>query len=194
MQAEKRNLTIFFCDVLGSTRLAQVLPIDDFVDIMLRYHQLAYQTITVQYGYVVQHLGDGVMAYFGYPTSFDHAPINAVQAALNLLEEIKTLQEFTRDSFQQEFDIRMSVHTGEVIMADLGIGDRKERLAMGEAPNISARLQSLAPKNGIAISAATRDRIGDRFECVALGQHKLKGVTYSVPVFQPIRSKAKPVK
>ena len=190
MQAEKRELTIFFCDVLGSTRLAQVLSIDDFVEVMLRYHRCAYQTITIKYGYVVQHLGDGVMAYFGYPAAFDHAPAHAVHAGLNLLQEIKTIQKFTHASFGQDFDIRMSVHTGEVIMAVLGIGDRKERLAMGEAPNISARLQGLAPKNGIAISAATYERVSDIFDCKPLGHHKLKGVTEHVPVFQPLRVKA----
>ena len=179
MQAEKRELTILFCDVLGSTRMADVLSLEDFVEIMQRYHRCVYQTITVQYGYVVQHLGDGVMAYFGYPTVFDKAPNNAVQAGLNLLGEIKSIQDYTKERFELDFDIRISIHTGQVIMADLGIGDRKERLALGEAPNISARLQGLAPKNGLAISEASYLRVKDSFECHPLGKHRLKRAVWN---------------
>ena len=189
MQAEKRELTILFCDVLGSTRLADVLNLDDFVEIMQRYHRCANQTITVQYGYVMQHLGDGVMAYFGYPAAFDKAPINAVQAALNLLDEIQIVKDYAVSKFALDFDIRISIHTGDVIMADLGLGDRKERLALGDAPNISARLQGLAPKNGIAISQDTYQKVQEHFDFELLGSHLLKGLSKTISVYRPVGKK-----
>ncbi len=186
MQAEKRELTILFCDVLESTRLAEELDLDDFVHIMERYHRCVYQAITVQYGYVVQHLGDGVMAYFGYPAPFQGAPVHAVKAALGVLRDICELQRYIKETFKVKFDIRISIHTGTVIMTDLGLGDRKERLALGGAPNISARLQGLAPKNGIAISEDTYCQLGGVFKCQLLGFHSLKGVSGRMKVYQPL--------
>ena len=186
MQPHKRDLTIFFCDVLGSTSMADQLPLDDFVELMQRYHRCVYQSITVQYGYVVQHLGDGVMAYFGYPTDFPKAPVNAVRAGINLLQEIKEIQLYASQKFDVSFDIRISIHTGSVIMAEVGLGNRKERLALGEAPNISARLQGLAPRNGVAISKATYDLVKDQFNCDSLGTHQLKGISEAMEVFRPV--------
>ena len=91
MQGQKQELTILFCDLLGSTELAENLPLDDFLEVMQSYHNVLYQGITMHYGYVAQHLGDGIMAYFGYPVKFASAPTNAIKAGFSLLENMPQL-------------------------------------------------------------------------------------------------------
>lgn len=186
MQGEKQDLTILFCDLLGSTELAENLALDDFLEVMQGYHNVLYQGITMHYGYVAQHLGDGIMAYFGYPVKFDSAPIHAVKAGFSLLEQIPIFVEEKLKRFGVKLSIRVSIHTGTVVMVDLGIGDRKERLALGGPPNISARLQTLAPVDGIVVSEATYQLTKNNFEYRCLGSHAIKGVAEKILCFQPL--------
>ncbi len=188
MQAERRELSILFCDILDSTAMADQLPLDDFLDIIQSYHRSVYQSITVQYGYVAQHLGDGVMAYFGYPVYFAEAPRNAIRTGFQLIESMAPVRERAR-RVNSDINIRISIHTGMVVMADLGLGDRKERLALGGTPNIAARLQSIAPTNGIAVSEDTYNRTSKDFEFSDLGTFQLKGLITPMKVYQPLRPK-----
>ena len=188
MQAERRELSILFCDILDSTAMADRLPLDDFLDIIQSYHRSVYQSITVHYGYVAQHLGDGVMAYFGYPVYFAEAPRNAIRTGFQLLESMAPVRERAM-MVDADINIRISIHTGMVVMADLGLGDRKERLALGGTPNIAARLQSVAPINGIAVSSETYERTKDDFEFADLGAFQLKGLTKPMNVYQPLKYK-----
>ncbi len=190
MQAEKRELTILFCDVLGSTALAEQLPLEDFLEVIRGYHHCVYESITTKYGFVAQYLGDGVMAYFGYPTAFEAAPAHAVASGLKLLDDIQAVKGNTLSTFGVDLNIRISIHTGTVVMADLGLGNRKERLALGEAPNISARLQRIAPENGIAVSEATYTRTQGLFTYESLGQHQLKGLSAPIQVYRPMALQA----
>ena len=186
MQAEKQELTILFCDLLGSTELTERLSLDDFIEVMQAYHRCLYQCITSQYGYVAQHLGDGIMAYFGYPVNFESAPEKAIRAGFSLIESIKTLVETDLKRFTLDLKIRVSIHSGSVIMADLGIGNRKERLALGGPPNIAARLQVLAPINSVVVSEATYHLTKDRFHFTELGSFSIKGMSEKVNCFQPL--------
>jgi class 3 adenylate cyclase len=186
MQAEKQELTILFCDLLGSTELAEKLSLDHFLEIMQRYHECLYQCITMHYGYVAQHLGDGIMAYFGFPVKFSIAPSNAVKAGFSLLEQVPQMvkNNFLKDGI--DLSIRISVHTGTVVMVDLGIGERKERLALGGPPNIAARLQNLAPVNGIVVSEATYELTKNQFDYETLGGYSIKGVAEKMNCYRPI--------
>ncbi|MCB0668849.1 MAG: adenylate/guanylate cyclase domain-containing protein [Saprospiraceae bacterium] len=190
MQVEKQELTILFCDLLGSTEMAEDLSLDHFLEVMQSYHQCLYQCITMHYGYVAQHLGDGIMAYFGYPVKFDSAPVNAVKAGFSLLEQVPVLVRDNLQKFGIDLSIRISIHTGTVVMVDLGIGDRKERLALGGPPNISARLQNLAPVNGIVVSEATYLLTKEQFEYHSLGMHSIKGVSEQMHCYRPLLLKA----
>ncbi len=191
MQAEKQELTILFCDILGSTELTEKLELDDFLVVMQSYHECIYQCISSQYGYVAQHLGDGIMAYFGFPTKYAGAPVYAIKAGLSLLKEVNVLAESLKVRFAVDLKIRVSIHTGVVIMADLGIGGRKERLALGGTPNIAARLEALAPINGIVVSHDTYLQSESHFEFKALGHHVIKGVAETMPCYQPISTLCK---
>ncbi len=187
MQADKRDLTIMFCDILGSTSLAEKLPLDDFAEVIGAYHKCVYRAITSHYGFIAQYLGDGVMSYFGYPTSFDASPVHAIKAGLSCLKDIQDVKHETRDTYQVELNIRISIHTGTVVMVDLGLGNRKERLALGEAPNIAARLQGISPENGIAVSKETYERTKSHFTFVKLGSHIFKGLTDPIDVYRPVK-------
>jgi class 3 adenylate cyclase len=186
MIAERRELTILFCDVLGSTAMAEQLPLDDFITVIQTYHKCVSQEINIQYGYVAQYLGDGVMAYFGYPVVFKNAATNAIKAGLQLVKSIRGLQEDMEKRFGIELKIRISIHTGIVVMADLGIGQSKERLALGEPPNIAARLQAIAPENGVVVSQSTYELAKNHFDFKSLGQHALKGVSEHMSVYQAL--------
>ncbi|MBX2815955.1 MAG: adenylate/guanylate cyclase domain-containing protein, partial [Saprospiraceae bacterium] len=138
MPATKRELTILFCDLRGSTSLAEQLPLADFMTLIKSYHAFVSQAVVVHYGFVVQFLGDGIMAYFGYPTAYEGAPAKAVGAGLQIANNISNLECPVLEKFDLELSIRVSVHTGTVVMAELGMGTRRETLALGEAPNIAA--------------------------------------------------------
>ncbi len=186
MQAEKQELTILFCDLLGSTELAERLPLDDFLAMMKSYHQCLYEGITIHYGYVAQHLGDGIMAYFGYPVRFELAPVQAIKSGLSLVEKMEVFRAEMLLRYQVDLRIRVSIHTGIVVMADLGLGNRRERLAIGGPPNVASRLQSVAPENGIVVSEATYRQAADHFRFASLGKHAFKGVTDMMEVYQPL--------
>lgn len=186
MQAEKQELTILFCDLLGSTELTQRLELDHFLEVMQRYHQCLYQCTTMHYGYVAQHLGDGMMAYFGYPVKFASAPANAIKAGFSMLQQVPAMVKQNLHQFGIDLSIRVSIHTGTVVMVDLGIGDRKERLALGGPPNVAARLQNLAPINSIVLSEATYELTKDLFVYQELGSFSVKGVTEKIRCFQPL--------
>ncbi len=186
MKPQRQVLTILFCDLLESTAFTEQLTLEDFMELMQAYHHCVYQSITIRYGWVAQHLGDGVMAYFGYPTAFNHAPRKAIETALALLDDISTVSTPALHEHGLDLKIRISIHTGTVVMADLGMGKRKETLAMGVTPNIAARLQSVAPDSGIAVSQATYEETKDHFIFKPLGSYQLKGVTDKMQVFQPL--------
>ncbi|NND34232.1 MAG: adenylate/guanylate cyclase domain-containing protein [Saprospiraceae bacterium] len=187
MQAEKQELTILFCDLLGSTELTERLSLDDFIEVMQAYHRCLYQCITSQYGYVAQHLGDGIMAYFGYPVNFDAAPVKAIRAGFSLIDAVEALVKEDLERFAVDLKIRVSIHSGSVVMADLGIGNRKERLALGGPPNVAARLQVLAPINSVVVSEATYALTKNQFQFDELGSFSIKGMAEKVNCFQPLR-------
>jgi len=186
MQGEKQELTILFCDLLGSTELTERLPLEHFLEVMQAYHRCLYQCISSQYGYVAQHLGDGIMAYFGFPVKFDKAPENAIKAGFSLISAVDTLVKTELEKFELDLKIRVSIHTGSVVMADLGIGNRKERLALGGPPNIAARLQVLAPINCIVVSEDTYNLTKAHFEFKELGSFSIKGMSEKVNCYQPL--------
>ena len=188
MPATKRELTILFCDLRGSTSLAEQLPLADFMGLIQTYHTFVSQAVVVNYGYVVQFLGDGIMAYFGYPTAYAGAPAKAIAAGLKIAHTIGDLESEVLTRFDLKLNIRVSVHTGTVVMADLGMGNRRETLALGEAPNIAARLQSYAPENSVVVTESTYELCKDMFEFSFLGPMSLKGISQEIPIYQPIRS------
>ena len=151
---------------------------------MRAYHQTCAAVIQRFDGYIAQYLGDGVLVYFGYPVAHEDDAQRAVRAGLGMLEAIDPLNTRLALPSADRVAVRLGVHTGLVVVGDVGAGTRQEPLALGETPNIAARLQHLAAPNTLVISAATYQLIEGYFTCEALGEQTLQGLAQPLRVYQ----------
>ena len=184
-EAERRQLTVMFCDLVGSTALSRRLDPEDLREVIGAYHRAVAETIGRFGGYVAKYMGDGVLAYFGYPQAHEHDAERAVRAALALVGEIGRLESAER------LKLRVGIATGLAVVGDLiGSGAAQERGVVGETPNLAARLQSMAPESGVLIDEVTRRLLGDLFDYRKLGAVEMKGFDGAVPVFEVLRASA----
>ena len=174
--AERRQLTVLFCDLVGSTQLSGQLDPEDLRTVVRAYQETAAEVIAHYEGHIAQYLGDGLLVYFGYPVAHEDDARRAVHTGLGLVEAITTLN--TRLAVQHgvQLAIRLGIHTGQVVVGAMGGGGRHEHLALGETPNIAARLQALAPANAVVISTVTARLVHGTFALDDLGMHVLHGV------------------
>ena len=177
--AERRQLTVFFADVAGSTALAEKLDPEDLRVLYARYQAVCAEIVQRYDGHLAQYLGDGVLAYFGYPTAHEDDAARAVNTALDILARIPAI---SVDG--NRLQVRIGIHTGLVVVGEVGQGIRREQLAMGEAPNIAARLQSEANPETIVISDSTRKLIAGQFAVEDLGSRTLKGLSRPMQIFR----------
>ena len=175
--AERRQLSVMFCDLVGSTELSQRLDLEDLREINHVYQDACARAIERYGGFVARYMGDGVLAYFGYPQAHEDDAERAVYAGLGVIEAmdgIKVNQQNVRLS------VRVGIATGPVVVGDLvGTGASQENTAVGETPNLAARLQGLAEPNSLVIADSTHRLVGKVFDCAKLGTHELKG--FSLP-------------
>ena len=178
--AERRQLTVLFCDLVGSTRLAGQLDLEDYREVAQAYSETCAAVIERFDGHIAQYLGDGILVYFGYPYAHEDDAQRAVWAGLGLLEAVSALSPTLPLPPGERLSVRLGAHTGPVVVDAVGAGERHESLALGETPNIAARLQSLAEPDAFLISTATHALISGHFHCKALGSHTLhgRGATY----------------
>ncbi len=170
-EAERRQITVMFCDLVGSTALSEKLDPEDLREVMAAYQKAAGAVIERYEGHVAQYLGDGLMTYFGWPMAHEDDAERAVRASLEVVDSIATLDA------AEPLAVRIGVATGLVVVGGTGAGDASvPKLAVGETPNLAARLQGLAEPNAIVISPVTRELVADRFSCRDLGSHELKGI------------------
>jgi TOMM system kinase/cyclase fusion protein len=181
--AERRQLTVLFCDVVGSTPLSEQLDPEDLREVVRAYQQMCAEVIQRFEGHIAQYLGDGLLVYFGYPQAHEDDAQRAVRAGLDMLTAMGTLNTRLAREKGVRVAIRMGIHTGPVVVGEMGGGDRKEQLALGETPNIAARLQSLAAPNSVVIGERTRQLVGGAFDVEELGLHALKGVSAPMRVY-----------
>ena len=182
--AERRQLTILFCDLVESTRLAGQLDPEDWREVLQAYHLTCAEVVARFEGYVAQYLGDGVLVYFGYPVAHEDDAQRAVWSGLELLEAIEALNARLALPSALQMAVRLGLHTGLVVVSNVGTRERQEPLAQGETPHIAARLQSLAGPHELVISGATRDLLGGVFDVTALGEQELQGVAAPMPVYR----------
>jgi TOMM system kinase/cyclase fusion protein len=183
-EAERRQLTVLFCDLVNSTALAGELDPEDFREVVRAYQTTCAAVIQQFAGHVAQYLGDGLLVYFGYPHAHEDDAHRAVHAALGVLEAMRSLNTRLDHEHRTRLAVRLGIHTGLVVVGEVGVGGRHEQLALGETPNIAARLQGLAEPDTIVISEATAQLIHGFFVCQALGAQKLKGQTQPLPVYR----------
>ena len=174
--AERRQLTILFCDLVGSTPLSEQLDPEEFRQVITSYHQLAEKVIKLYSGYIAQYLGDGLLVYFGYPEGLEDAPKLGIQAGLGILKAIDEANRRWEAEGKTSIKIRVAVHTGLVVVDD--------HLALGETVNIAARLEGHAPHNGLVITQSTLHLTQGWFVFKSLGKHALKGISEPMEIFQ----------
>jgi class 3 adenylate cyclase/energy-coupling factor transporter ATP-binding protein EcfA2 len=181
--AERRQITVMFCDLVGSTTLSTRLDPEDLRDVLASYHAVCERVIGRFEGHISQFLGDGVLAYFGYPRAHEDDARRALKSAMAIVPAVHEVAVHLRCLAGRSLQVRIGIHTGMVVVGETG----NERLAMGETPNIAARLQGLAPVDGVLISASTRQLMRGGFELRDLGVQALKGIPEPLEVFQVLR-------
>jgi TOMM system kinase/cyclase fusion protein len=181
--AERRQLTVLFCDLVDSTVLARQLDPEDLRAVVRAYQDTCAKVIARFEGHIAQYLGDGLLVYFGYPWAHEDDAQRAVRAGLGMVEALGQLNTHLRQERGVELAVRLGIHTGLVVVGEVGGGTRQEQLALGETPNLAARLQGLAVPNTVVISAATLPLLGGFFACQSLGASLLKGFAQPLEVY-----------
>ena len=186
--AQRRHMTVLFCDVVGSTPLAGLLDPEDWREVVSGYQHACVRAIERFDGYTAQYVGDGVVAYFGYPRAHEDDAQRAVHAGLGIHDELVALNAHLRERFEIALKVRIGLHTGVVIVGEMGAGDARSRHEMvGEMPHIAARLESMAAPGSVVISEDTFHLIEGYFETESLGQKELKGVSRPIGVHRVLR-------
>ncbi|UCB50883.1 MAG: zinc ribbon domain-containing protein, partial [Deltaproteobacteria bacterium] len=183
-EAERRQLTVMFCDLVGSTNLSARLDPEDLREVVRSYQEKAADVIKGFDGHIAQYLGDGLLVYFGYPKAHEDDAHRAVRAALGIVEAMGTLNGRLESEYGVQLAVRLGIHTGPVVVGEMGGGGRHEQLALGETPNIAARLERLAEPDTVVISAMTKRLVEGAFVLKDLGSHRLKGVPEPIAVAQ----------
>jgi class 3 adenylate cyclase/tetratricopeptide (TPR) repeat protein len=182
-RAERRQLAVMFCDLVGSTPLSSRLDPEDLREVIGAYHKCVAETIGRYDGFVAKYMGDGVLVYFGYPSTHEDDAERAVRAGLGMVDAVGRL-----DIKFIKLQARVGIATGLVVVGDLiGEGSAQEQSVVGETPNLAARLQALAEPDAVVIAAGTRRLVGDLFEYRDLGAVELKGIARPVPAWQVLR-------
>ncbi len=182
--AERRQLTVMFCDLVGSTALSGRLDPEDLRGIIGAYHRCCAELIERCGGFVAKYMGDGVLAYFGYPQAHEHDAERAVQAGLAIVEAVPKLVTIADSPLQ----VRVGIATGLVVVGEIiGAGAAQERSIVGETPNLAARLQALAEPGTILIGEGTQHLIGGMFELEPTGEHEMKGFARTVQAWRVLR-------
>jgi predicted ATPase/class 3 adenylate cyclase len=182
LTAERRHLTVMFCDLVGSTALSERVDPEELHEVVRTYQEVCAEVINRLEGHIAQYLGDGMLVYFGYPVAREDDAQRAVRAALGIVDAVLNLHaRFQRDR-SINLAVRLGIHTGVVVVGRVGGGGKHEQLALGETPNLAARLQGLAKPNTVVISAATLRLVQGLFVCHDLGFQTLRGVASPVQV------------
>lgn len=182
--AERRRLTVMFCDLVGSTALSGRLDPEDLREVVRQYQRAAESEIRLFDGFVAQYLGDGILVYFGYPRAHEDDARRAVQAGLSIIESLEPLNRRLEPEQGVRLSVRIGIHTGLVVVGEMGSGAGKQQLALGETPNVAARVQGLADPDQVLMSAATHRLVERDFESEALGDRALKGVESAMAIYR----------
>lgn len=178
--AERRQLTVVFCDLVGSVRLSEAVDAEELREIVRAYQKVVSEVVEQHEGHIAQFLGDGILVYFGYPTAHEDDAARAVRAGLRSIEEVRRLNEEGRVS--TPIEIRVGIHTGVGVIGEVGGATKHEQLVIGNAPNIAARVQGAAEPGQVLISGETLKIVDGLFEFDARREVTLKGVSKPMQV------------
>ena len=183
--AERRQVTVMFCDLVGSTALSARMDPEDLREVISAYQKSVTETVQRFGGFVAKYMGDGVLVYFGYPQAHEDDAERAVCAGLEVVAAVTALKSYT------PFQSRVGIATGLVVVGDLvGSGEARERGIVGETPNLAARLQGIAVPNQVVIAESTRKLLGNLFELEDLGAKDLKGIACPARAWVALRTRS----
>ena len=177
-----------FCDLVDSTRLSSQLDPEEYRDVVRAYQRVCTEVITRFDGHIAQLLGDGLLVYFGYPHAHEDDAHRAVRTGLGILEAMGNCNTRLERAKGITLAVRLGIHTGLVVVGDMGGGGRQEQLALGEVPNLAARIQGLAAPNTLVISEATSRLVEGYFTCRHWGAHTLRGVSQPLKVYRVLEA------
>jgi class 3 adenylate cyclase len=182
-RAERRQVTVMFSDLVGSTALSARMDPEDLREVISAYQKRVAETVQRFGGFVAKYMGDGVLVYFGYPQAHEDDAERAVRAGLELVKAISDLKSHA------PLQTRVGIATGLVVVGDLiGFGASQEQAIVGETPNLAARLQGVAEPNSVVIAESTRKLVGNLFELEDLGHKELKGISGPVRAWAALRA------
>jgi TOMM system kinase/cyclase fusion protein len=186
---ERRQLTVMFCDLVGSTSLSEKLDPEELREVLLAYQETCATEIRRFEGYIARYVGDGLLVYFGYPQAHEDDAQRAVRAGLGIVATLPRLNTQLQQTVgvlgESPLQVRLGIHTGLVVVSDMGGGGYRDPMAIvGETSNIAARLQGLAEPDTVVISQATYRLIQEYFACQDLGSQTLKGISIPLSVYQ----------
>jgi class 3 adenylate cyclase/tetratricopeptide (TPR) repeat protein len=187
LETQRRQLTLLFCDIVGSTNLSERLDPEDFRDLLASFQRTCRDATEHYGGRISQFLGDGVMAYHGYPSAHEDDPVRAINAALRIVDGIGLVNEGIGKRLGAEIHVRIGLHTGVAVVGDVGPDSAHDRRPVGEIVNLAARIQSFADADTIVVSAPTASLVMGHFELESLGAPTLKGFTRPVELFRVLR-------
>ena len=191
--AERRHLTVMFCDVVSATSLSEQLDPEDFHDIVTMYQETCSAIVRRFSGYIARQVGDALLVYFGYPLAHEDAPQHAIRAGLALIAALPNLnarlQNASMPRLALPLQVRIGIHTGVAVVGEMGNKDYSESMALGDTPNIAARLLTLADANTLVVGASTRRLAQEQFEYRSLGTHSLKGIATPLQVYRVVSAR-----
>ncbi|HEX2045093.1 MAG TPA: AAA family ATPase, partial [Gaiellaceae bacterium] len=182
--AERRHLTVFFCDLVESTALSEELDPEELGELIATYHEAAAEVIERFHGHVAQYQGDGVLAYFGYPHAQGDDTVHAVRAGLELVRAVEALSARGPDGREVRLAARVGIHTGVVVVSEMGAGERRHSLAVGDTVNVAARLEKVAEPGTVVVSATTESITRGYFVFTRADTVRLKGIAEPVTVYR----------
>jgi class 3 adenylate cyclase/tetratricopeptide (TPR) repeat protein len=184
-RAERRQITVMFCDLVGSVSLSEDLDPEDLTEVIVAYRNAVHGIVDDLGGYIARYLGDGLLIYFGYPQAHEDDAVRAVRAALRIIQDVNALGALRDLPLKSPLRAHIGVHTGLVVVGELGTGMRRERDGIiGETPNVAARLETLAAPDSVLISGATYDLVEPHFRCTRLAPRQLKGISRKMPIYR----------
>jgi len=183
--AERRQLTVLFCDIVDSTAFTEKLDPEELRNLLEVYRTCIMEVVLAQNGHIARYFGDGILVYFGYPTAHEDTAHRAVRAALGIVAAIETLNPYLHKTFGVEINVRISIDTGRVVVWHISGQEAPEAIdIVGKMPNVAARMEKLATPNTVVIGDTTHQLVEGFFKCEALGASILRGISQPVNIYQ----------
>ncbi|MDP6454932.1 MAG: adenylate/guanylate cyclase domain-containing protein, partial [SAR202 cluster bacterium] len=191
-QGERRIITALFCDVAGSTSLAEQLDPEEWTEIMNEAFDYMIQPVARYEGTVARLMGDGILAFFGAPVAHEDDPQRAILAGLDILDGVTEFRDELRDEYGMEFNVRVGINTGPVVVGDVGSEYAGEYTAMGDAVNLAARMEQTADPGMLQISEDTQQLVAPMFDLESLGEVEVKGKAGTVSTYRVLNPRSSP--